>query len=250
MKLVSFNLLEGAFHPQDRLQRVIELIRAQDPDVCLLQECRDWSLANLKLMGRSLGMNHCHLTQCNPRSSKKRYNLGALSKKPFTGNKSHTPETLAHGCQELLVEDCPFRIFNIHLVARGEEERMEEMQWFFEEERTGILAGDLNSLSSDDPYPADFASRLEQAGVDKYGHPPTFEVMKLLKDAGWTAPSPKGDGESWVTRWRKECDPPLPTRTDYILAKGPARDALREIEVIALQNEESDHNPVVAHFDL
>ena len=55
MKLVSFNLLEGAFHPQDRLQRVIELIRAQDPDVCLLQECRDWSLANLKLMGRSLG---------------------------------------------------------------------------------------------------------------------------------------------------------------------------------------------------
>ena len=78
------------------------------------------------LMGRSLGMNHCHLTQCNPRSSKKRYNLGALSKKPFTGNKSHTPETLAHGCQELLVEDCPFRIFNIHLVARGEEERIQE----------------------------------------------------------------------------------------------------------------------------
>ena len=249
MKLLSFNLLEGAFHPQDRLQRVIELVRTLDPDVCLLQECRDWSLANLKLMGRSLGMTHCHLTQSNPRSSKKRYNLGALSKKPFTGAKSHTPDTLAHGCQELLVEGCPFRIFNIHLVARGEEDRMKEMQWFFEEEKTGILAGDLNSLSPDDPYPDDFASRLKAAEIDKYGHPPNFDVMGLLATAGWTAPAPQGGDTSWVTRWRREVEPPIPTRTDYVLAHGPARDALKGIEVIPLENEESDHFPVVAHFD-
>ncbi|MFA7482671.1 MAG: endonuclease/exonuclease/phosphatase family protein, partial [Vulcanimicrobiota bacterium] len=233
MKLLSFNVLNGAFHPADRLQKVIQVIQSIDPDVCLLQECTDWSLAQLKLLSRSLGMKHCHIVQCNPRSNKKCYNLSALSKTPFLEGKAHTPEIMAHGCQELQLEGCPFPIFNIHLIAGSEEGRLQELEWFLGEERTGILAGDLNALSSDDPYPSDFASRLQEAGVDKYGHPPKFEVYKRLKEAGWSTPTPSDD-QSWVTRWRNELDPPLPTRTDYIMAHGAATETLKQIQIVPL----------------
>jgi endonuclease/exonuclease/phosphatase family metal-dependent hydrolase len=245
MKIISFNLLNGAFHPGDRLAKITDLLRALEPDVCFLQECVDWPTAQLKLLGRSIGLKHGYLTECNPRGSKRRYNLGALSRKPFTQTQSHTPDLLAHGFQELKIEGCSHTIFHTHLVANSEEERLAELEWFLGEERSGILVGDLNSLSPTDPYPDDFAERLADSGVEKYGNPPSHAVMTGFHDAGWSAPNIEGE---WVSRWRNELDPPLPTRTDYILAKGAAREALQTISVVPLENEESDHFPVVAHF--
>lgn len=248
MKIISFNLLNGAYNPSDRLTRITELLKPLEADVCLLQECTDWSQAQLKLFGRSIGLNHGFLTQSNARGSGKRYNLGALSRKPFVLKESHTPELLAHAFQELKIEDFPHSIFHGHLVANSEEARIKEIEWFLGEEREGILAGDLNSLCPNDPYPPDFAERMAAAKVEKYGHPPQHEVMSKLSEAGWSAPTPAED--NWVTRWRTEAEPPLPTRTDYILAKGKARESLTEIRVVRLENDESDHNPVLAQFQI
>lgn len=247
MKIVSFNLLNGAYVPAARLTQITGLLQSLEPDVCLLQECVDWSSAQLKLLGRTLGLKHGFLTQSNKRGSGKRYNLGALSRTPFTQTDSHTPELFAHGLQELKVEGCPHPIYHTHLVANSEDDRLQEINWFLEQDRSGILAGDLNSLCSNDPYPSDFAPRLKESDLDKYGHPPRHDVMTRLTEAGWSAPAPEGD---WVSRWRYESNPPLPTRTDYILAKGDARKSLQQIKVVPLKNKESDHSPVVALFEL
>ena len=51
--------------------------------------------------------------------------------------------------------------------------------------RAFVLAGDLNSLSRADPYPVDLADRVRRAGVDKYGHPPRFDVIDDLEAFGW-----------------------------------------------------------------
>jgi exodeoxyribonuclease III len=247
MRIVSFNLLNGAYNPPDRLGRITELLGSLEPDVCLLQECVDWSSAQLKLLGRSIGLKHGYLTQCNARGSGNRYSLGAISRNPFTLAESHTPDILAHGLQELQIEGFPHTIFHTHLVASSEDRRLEEIDWFLGQDRKGVLAGDLNSLCPNDPYPSDFAERLAASGIQKYGRPPRHEVMTKLAEAGWSAPAPEGE---WVTRWREESKPPLPTRTDYILAKNPVRDALKSVSVVPLKNEESDHSPVVAVFEL
>lgn len=245
MKIVTFNLLNGAYSPPGRMALITDLLQSLEPDVCLLQECVDWSTAQLKILGRSIGLKHGYLTQANERGKGRRYNLGALSRTPFTQTESHLPELLAHGFQELKIEGFSHTIFHAHLIAHSEENRLKEIDWFLEQERSGVLVGDLNSLCPDDPYPGDFAARLATSGVDKYGHPPSFEVMTKLGTAGWSAPAPEGE---WVSRWRHETDPAIPTRTDYILAKGPAREALDSISVVPLENKESDHCPVVATF--
>ena len=38
-----------------------------------------------------------------------------------------------------------------------------------------LVAGDINALSTRDPYPHDFADKLQAAGTEKYGMPPRFD---------------------------------------------------------------------------
>lgn len=252
-RLVSFNILEGGTTPPIRLRHIAELLAGLRPDLILLQECVDWKPLQLQELGHTLAMEHSFLTTCNPRGSGRRYNLGALSRRNFDKALSHTPSQLAHGCQEIRLEQVPFTIFNIHLVARGEKERVKEISWFLDSPREGVLAGDLNCLSPDDPYPPEIAAQLLEAGVKKYGDPLCFDTMNLLRDHNWHTVATGGhgheDGTHWVTRWRTESSPPLPTRTDYVLASSTIFPCLKSVWHVDLKRGESDHNPVVADFE-
>lgn len=251
-RLVTFNILEGASTPPKRFERIAELLEGLRPDLVFLQECVDWKSERLQELGELVSLNHHYLTQCNPRGSGRRYNLGALSREPIEKAISHTPNLLAHGCQEIRLEHVPLTFFNIHLVARTEEERVSEIRWFLQSPREGVLAGDLNCLSPDDPYTPELAMRLLEAGVKKYGNPPRFDTMELLRENGWHAIRPGNngrDGTEWVTRWRTEVTPPLPTRTDYVLTSSAVLPCLSSVWHVDLKHEESDHNPVVADFE-
>lgn len=252
-RLVTFNILNGGQAPPDRRERIAALLRGLRADLVFLQECVDWTPEQLSVLAAELGMDYSFLTESNPRGSGIRYNLGALSRRPFRRSLSHTPSILAHACQEVAIEGIAATFHNLHLVARSEEERVAEIDWFLSQPRQGVLAGDLNSLSPEDPYSDDFAQALLESGVEKYSVPLRFGVFEQLFEAGWLGLPPvengRQDGYHWVTRWRTESTPPIPTRTDYILTTPEIRPAVIKLWNVDLKHKESDHNPVVADFE-
>ena len=106
-----------------------------------------------------------------------------------------------------------------------------------------LVAGDLNALSTRDPYPADLAAKLHSAGTEKYGMPPRFEVMPLLEQHGLVDLRP----EPWVTAMRDRGGVRIDYRTDYLLASPSLASRCDRVEVIACEGA-SDHEPVLATF--
>lgn len=252
-RLVTFNILNGAHTPPERLDSIVSLLDGLRADLIFLQECVDWNEDQVERLASQLEMGHSYLTQSNPRGSGLRYNLVALSRRAFSRTLSHTPSVLAHACQEIALVEVPATFHNLHLIARAESERVAEIDWFLDGPRQGILAGDLNCLSPLDPYNPELAQALVKSGVEKYGNPIEFAVFERLTAEGWRGKPPvengREDGYHWVTRWRTEVSPPLPTRTDYVLATPETRPALLKVWNVDLKHRESDHNPVVADFD-
>lgn len=243
LRVVSFNLLFGAYEPPDRWDRILRLLWSLKPDLLLLQECMDWDQVRLERLGEELGLPHSFLTQTNPRGSGKRYCLGALSRDHMRGE-SLVPPCLAHGLQRVQIDGWDFPFFNLHLVAGAEAERMNELEYVLSQiSDGGVLMGDLNSLSPRDPYQPGSAENLWSAGCHKYGVPFSFHVMETLFQDGWC--EPERLGSEWVTRWRTETKPATPTRTDYALVKGDARSRARHFQVHPLTQAESDHCPLI-----
>lgn len=252
-RLVTFNILNGGHTPPERLDHIVSLLDGLRADLIFLQECVDWEQSQVDSLATRLEMAHSFLTHSNPRGSGLRYNLVALSRRAFSRSVSHTPNVLAHACQEIELVDVPVTFHHLHLIARAESERVAEIDWFLGQPRRGILAGDLNCLCPQDPYEPQLARALVKSGVEKYGNPIEFDVFERLMQGDWRGKPPaengRRDGYHWVTRWRTEVSPPLPTRTDYVLATPDARPALLKVWNVDLKHRESDHNPVVADFD-
>ena len=247
---MSFNILFGG---QDRFEAILELIRELSPDILALQECNGWEDGDrLGETARCMGAEHTYLGLSSPRGSGKRFHVALLSRFPFQRIETHADRRYqAHCLIEAVIEDVT--VFAAHFVSENENLRFVETRALIgclppkEEFRKGrfLLMGDLNAISRKDPYPENLAELVKKAGIDKYHHPPRFDVIDELENYGWmdTLYKMATPPEHWVTAPRA-----LDFRTDYIFTTPPLIEKLKRCWVHPLTAGQSDHFPILAEF--
>jgi exodeoxyribonuclease III len=86
------------------------------------------------------------------------------------------------------------------------------------------------------------------AGVDKYGHPPRFDVIDDLEAFGWVDTlRHRPASPEWVTARRDRGGVRIDYRTDYIYASPRMAERLISAQVVDVAGA-TDHNAVVATF--
>lgn len=259
LKVMTLNVLFGG---QDRFEALLALVARERPDLLVLQECLGWDDGErLRQVAATLGPEgaiHAHLGAARPRGSGNCYHVSVLSRTPPRSLRVHNnPHFIGHALVqcEFDTEEGPLTFFGTHYDAHYETLRFVEARYLRslldpEAFRQGfyLLAGDLNSLSRKDPYPVDLADQLRLAGVDKYGHPPRFDVIDDVEAFGWVDTlRHRPASPAWVTARRVRNGVTIDYRTDYIYASPRLAERLISAEVIDV-GEATDHNAVVATF--
>lgn len=262
MKVMTLNVLLGG---GDRMEAICAIAAAERPDVLALQECVGWnhdpSARRLAALARAIGVpidpRHALLGRANRRPSGRRHHVALLSRAPIGRRRAHAPPHVAHCIVEAEIEwgGAPVVVLAAHLHANDEDSRLVEADELVavappEAVRSGayLLCGDLNALSRADPYPDDLDERLARAGVDKYGHPPRFDVMDRLGEAGWIdALHARPRSTRWVTARRGPPGATVDTRTDYVLVSPALEPRLAGADVVDVAGA-SDHHAVVAEL--
>jgi exodeoxyribonuclease-3 len=249
---MTWNVLFGG---GDRFERILETVRAERPDVLILEECLGWEDGQrLARVADAIGVpiEHAVLGRARPRGSGKRYHVAVVSRaRPAAVQVHADPAFLGHCAVSL--EVAGLRIIGAHFDAHHENLRFVEARYLRSVADPGsgtamVLAGDLNSLSPRDPYPPDLAEKVRAAGTDKYGHPPRFEVMRELEAQGWVdALWHLGPPVEWVTARRDRGGVRIDYRTDYVLLSPVAAERLVAARIVAA-GEASDHDAVLVEL--
>jgi exodeoxyribonuclease-3 len=259
---MTWNILFGG---EERFPSICERIKALRPDVLALQECLGWDDGvRLNEIAKALELpnepDHVQLGQARPRGSGKRYHVALLSRFPLGQVQVFNPPAfIGHALlrAELSLVDGPLTLFVAHFDSTHENLRFVEARYLrsvidaesFAKGRY-LLMGDLNSLSSRDPYPGDLAEQVARAKVDKYGHPPRFEVTAELESFGWIdSLRAKPFEGSWITAHRERGGVPIDYRIDYVFASPLMAERLIEARVEDARGA-SDHQPMLASFDV
>ena len=259
IKLMTFNILTGG-GDEARFEKLLDLLRRHRPDIAVLQECLGWEQGDrlgraAEALGLPLQDPHARLSLARPRGSGKCYHLGVFSRLPISRFLTHNnPAFLGHSLAEFTVEwgTEPFTIFGAHFDAKNENLRFVEARYLRSlldpsSFRAGLfaLAGDLNALSSADPYPPELEARLRESLTSKYHLPPRFEVMQELTECGWEDGLYLKPPLRWVTASRNRGGVRIDYRTDYLLFSPALARHAAQVEVIPIRDE-SDHAPVLA----
>ena len=259
LKLMTFNILTGGGE-EVRFSRIKDLIRRVRPDILVLQECLDWEKGDrVKQIAQTLEIPyeeaHARLALARPRGSGKCYHIGVWSRFPLESFKSHNdPAFIGHALAEFQVRwgDEPLTIFGAHFDSKNENLRFVETRYLRSlldpaAFRKGLyaLAGDLNSLSSSDPYPPELESLLRESLTTKYNLPPRFEVTQELEEYGWVDGLYLNPPLRWVTATRDRGGLRIDYRNDYIMFSPALAKHAAQVEVLPLKDE-SDHSPVLS----
>jgi exodeoxyribonuclease III len=252
---LTWNILFGG---EERFEAILALLSRVKPDVAVLQECLGWEEGDrLSRVAGALGVpyieKHALLGHARPRPSGRRFHVAIVSRFAITHTKTYAdPDHVGHVIVEAHVAtpNAATTIFGTHFDSHGENQRLRDARTLCKiahrdriaAERV-LVAGDLNALSTRDPYPHDFADKLQSAGTEKYGMPPRFEVMPLLEGHGLVDLRP----DPWVTAMRDRGGVRIDYRTDYLLASPALASECKNVEVIASAGA-SDHEPVLARF--
>lgn len=251
---LTWNILFGG---EERFDAILSLLARAKSDVTVLQECLGWEEGDrLSRIAGALGVpyidKHAMLGHARARPSGRRFHVALISRFPIVQSKTHAdPEHVGHVILEARVAtpNAATTIFGTHFDSHGEDQRLRDARTLCtiidptrQSERL-LVAGDLNALSTRDPYPHDLAEKLKSAGTEKYGMPPRFEVMPLLEGHGLVDLRP----EPWVTAMRDRGGVRIDYRTDYLLASPALAADCKSVEVIACEGA-SDHEPVLARF--
>lgn len=254
MRVMTWNVLLGA---EERFESVLGVLARERPDLLVLQECLGWEdRVRLRRVCAAIGVpddpRHTVLGPSRPRGSGKRYHVAVVSRAPLDLVVVHNdPAFLGHCLIEAAIGD--LRLWATHFDSHHENLRFVEARYLrsridprrFASDRF-LLAGDLNSISRRDPYPADLAERVLKAGTDKFGHPPRFDVIDELESAGWVdLLYAKGRPERWITAVRDRGGVPIDYRTDYLFGSPLLATSLASIRVVEAAGA-SDHDAVVA----
>jgi exodeoxyribonuclease III len=253
---MTWNILFGG---GDRFESILDLVSRTGPDLVVLQEALGWEdRVRLGRIASVLGLpddpRHTLLAEARPRGSGKRYHVAVVSRRPIQSVRLHNDSHFIGHCLAE-VDIGGLTLFAAHFDSHHENLRFVEARYLrsrIDPDRFAagkvLLAGDLNSLSRRDPYPADLAARLLAAGTDKFGHPPRFDVIEELESAGWIdLLHARGAPTQWITARRDRGGVHVDYRTDYLFASRPLAAALASVSIVPA-GDASDHDAVVATF--
>jgi exodeoxyribonuclease-3 len=248
MRLMTWNIKTGGYDRggADRLDAIIDVIRAENPDLLALQELRDVHRGRGQRLTDALGMTpviaRSYLGQP----------VAVFSRLPV--RRRWTARFALHHAAAAATVDGPFTLVSAHLNPFSPGRRVREARWLMYRLRRLpgplVLAGDLNAL---DPW-TDHTARLaalpglyRRRHVHRDGTPHTDTIAALagagLTDLwrqagtgdGRTAPTSEGGGREFSDM-----------RLDYLLATaGVTARAVRVVRGGATETA-SDHYPVVA----
>lgn len=272
LRAMTFNVLMGG-GDEARFSKVLSTIENAQPDLLVLQECLGWgdgeeNAQRVAQVCERLGIPsdsaHAVLGVARPRGSGRRFHVALFSRRPILSSRVHAdPCFLGHALIEARVDEgqeAPLTVFGAHLDSHGESLRFVEARYLRAQinpeafsAQPFLLMGDLNALSPHDPYPANLGALLLRARVDKYHHPPRFEVMEELLAFGWADLLRDRAAGAWITAPRDRGGVSIDYRTDYILASPALAQRSARCEVIEVSADPraggpSDHRPVVAEF--
>jgi exodeoxyribonuclease-3 len=259
MKVMTLNVLVGG---EERMEALLAILARERPDVLVLQECLGWEDGvRLRQVAAALELPadeaHLHLGTARPRGSGMRYHVAVASRAPLRSVRVHNDARFLGHClvQCELESGVPLTLFGTHFDSHHENLRFVEARYLRSlvdstafHEGAFLLLGDLNSLSRKDLYPVDLADRVRRAGIDKYGHPPRFDVIDELEGFGWVDTLRHRPASSrWVTARRQRGGECIDFRTDYIFASSRMAERLLGAEVVDV-GQASDHHALVATF--
>jgi endonuclease/exonuclease/phosphatase family metal-dependent hydrolase len=248
LTFATWNILSGGIDAGDdaRLRRQMALLVELQPSVIAIQECKHWDQGDfraLRLAERMLAMrgflapsshHGCHLAvfirdDAGLRVVEERHEYG---------------DPWWHGVACVLVEvegiQWPLQLASCHLAPSSPTRRLEEAESFaLVVERGALIAGgDWNALPAADPEPSGPVSGNHRWKLDR-------RTAEALQDLGLldigahmqsTTPTVGHAGG-------------LAYRCDRIYTTLPAS-TITGYRVITTADDESDHRPVVAEFDL
>ncbi|MBL8192429.1 MAG: endonuclease/exonuclease/phosphatase family protein [Blastocatellia bacterium] len=263
-KVMTFNILFGGGDTL-RFQQVLETIAKTTPDFLILQECLDWQENNrLEQVAEILAVKptkeFAYLALARPRGSGSRYNIALFSRFPMIETTTYNDDAFLGHCIVRTSIDwlgSKINIFATHFDSHNENLRFVEARYLRSlidkkdfEQGYYLLAGDLNSLSTKDPYPTNLAELLEKSQTSKYHLPPRFDVISELESFGWidTLYYKQVIQPNWVTAIRSRGDIRIDYRTDYIFASAKLAQKLNRVKIIDCGNA-SDHFPVLGTFE-
>jgi len=245
VRVLSYNILKGG---EDRLPLILDVIRAQAPDVVALQEASNHG--SLDTLARALDMHSVY------GEADTRYSVAWLSRLPILRSENHRHLAFRKTVLEIAIlwQGAPLRLFAAHLRPKitGEELRVHEVNGILEILRAAdgqphLLVGDMNTFHPDDvftPLPShapEVAERVQRAYAA-----PRLAMARLLS-AGYLdcyrALHPDQPGYTFATR--------LPmARIDYIFALPDMVERLSSCDVVqsAEAISASDHFPIWAEF--
>jgi endonuclease/exonuclease/phosphatase family metal-dependent hydrolase len=250
-RVMTYNILDDGI---GREPLILEVVRAAQPDMVILQEVGRWG--TVETLAAAL-----HLNRGFARGNSKRH-LAVLSRFPILECHSYHPWPLSTALLEAKIELAAHRsllLFGVHLAAQPfvlfELWRWREITTILRRVRPYlsepcVLTGDFNAIApGDTANVAAWPKRLKQmwnvqgrrvfhwalAEVSEAGFTDCYRCLHP-DDSGFTLPTPTPN-----------------SRLDYIFATDVLKHRLRHCIVVQeppATEVASDHYPVVAEFDL
>jgi exodeoxyribonuclease III len=255
LTVMTYNVKTGG--APDRLDRIVEVITANRPDVLALQELRGFDRARTRQVAGVLGMAAFLGRSWFGQP------VAVLVREPapvISARRIRRP--FHHAAVEVVVatDRGPLAVIGAHLYPYSGRRRLWEARWLaslVDSGRLMLLMGDLNSL---DPW-TDYAARLRDLSPRyrsrhlRHGGLVDSRAVAVLVDAGlvdlfvragtggkdYTAPTEDSGG----TEFSK-------LRLDYILGTEPVARVTKACRIVSggACEHASDHYPVVAELDL
>lgn len=168
MRIVSYNLFEGAQNNYDQLK---QFIGEYNPDIVCLQETNGWdngSPSRLERFCKDTGLSHHVFGRGNTV-----YTLATVSKVPILSSTVHKDGFWHCAVHIKVMFGTEFlNIWNVHLSPVDEISRLAEVKRLIAminiDENT-IVVGDFNSLSREDNYPNALHKELLKLNIIKFG---------------------------------------------------------------------------------
>jgi exodeoxyribonuclease III len=255
MKLMTYNLLNGAI---DQFDEVIKVINDIQPDFLTLNEANGFDKNNnqrLKEFAVRTKLLQCHLAICGDGDS---YHVAVFSKTPFVSLKEINPMARAG---ILVIINSPIgeiAIVGTHLTPYTEDLRIKEANRIITALSTfkkAIIMGDLNSLSQEDGYKPSIINAFNDMQKKKFTKAGKlrFDVIRTFNKAGFADTARMLGKEKDITAptLLNEFSAHLNMRLDYVLVSDAIKSNVQQYEVIKNDRTEkaSDHYPVIIDLE-